>query len=251
MAKVQPAPGLGDPYKNPELFKWLDSLEGVPDWLGPAETDAEREGWSDWQRRGNRYFALAGATMPGVALALLIALAGRVLADLPTAALGLDKTPISPILVAILLGLLIRNAIGLPDVYEAGLQLALKKILRIGVALLGIRLSLYAAGSIGLMQLRPFVAKDVARRHGLRFGGRATLFDPGANVRLGTIFLSELIDRFGDPSHAIAAYNAGPTRVGRLLDRGRRPPQRFVNKVRAHYETLRERYSIEATGWGG
>jgi soluble lytic murein transglycosylase-like protein len=107
------------------------------------------------------------------------------------------------------------------------------------------------AGSIGLMQLRPFVAKDVARRHGLRFGGRATLFDPGANVRLGTIFLSELIDRFGDPSHAIAAYNAGPTRVGRLLDRGRRPPQRFVNKVRAHYETLRERYSIEATGWGG
>lgn len=107
------------------------------------------------------------------------------------------------------------------------------------------------AGSLGLMQLRPFVAKDVAKRHGLRFAGRGTLFDPGANVRLGTIFLSELIDRFGNPDHAIAAYNAGPTRVGRLLDRGHRPPQRFVNKVRAHYETLRERYSIEATGWGG
>jgi soluble lytic murein transglycosylase-like protein len=107
------------------------------------------------------------------------------------------------------------------------------------------------AGSIGLMQLRPFVAKDVAERHGLRFGGRATLFDPGTNVRLGTIFLSELIDRFGDPRHAIAAYNAGPTRVGRLLERGHRPPRRFVEKVRSHYEALQERYSIEATGWGG
>ena len=153
MAKVQPAEGLGDPYKNPELFEWLDSLEGVPDWLGPAETDAERAGWSDWQRAGNRYFALAGATMPGLALALLIAMAGRLLADLPTAALGFDKTPISPILAAILLGLLIRNAIGLPNVYEAGLQLALKRVLRFGVALLGIRLSLYAAGSIGLVAL--------------------------------------------------------------------------------------------------
>jgi uncharacterized integral membrane protein (TIGR00698 family) len=151
--KVRPAAGLSDPYKNPELFRWLDSLEGVPDWLGPAETDAERESWSPWQRRGNHVFGLVGTTMPGLALALLIALAGRLLADLPSAAFGFDKTPLSPILVAILLGLLLRNAIGLPDVYEAGLQLALKKVLRIGVALLGIRLSLATTGTIGLIAL--------------------------------------------------------------------------------------------------
>ena len=161
MAKVQPAHGLGDPYKNPELFEWLDSLEGVPDFLGPAETDAERAGWSDWQRGANHYFALIGVTMPGLALAFLIAMAGRVVADLPTAALGLEKTPVSPILAAIVLGLVIRNAIGLPTVYEAGLQLALKKVLRIGVALLGIRLSLYAAGSIGLVAL-PIVTVCIA-----------------------------------------------------------------------------------------
>jgi uncharacterized integral membrane protein (TIGR00698 family) len=153
LAKVQPAQGLGDPYKNPELFRWLDSLEGVPDWLGPAETDAERAGWSTWQRHGNHYFGLVGATMPGLALAFLIAMAGRVLADLPTGSLGLEKTPISPILAAIILGLVIRNAVGLPTVYEAGLQLALKKVLRVGVALLGIRLSIGAAGSIGLVAL--------------------------------------------------------------------------------------------------
>jgi uncharacterized integral membrane protein (TIGR00698 family) len=159
--KVRPTKGLGDPYSNPELFQWLDSLEGAPEWMGPGETEVEREGWAPWQRSGNRLFALAGATLPGLSLALLIALAGQLIAQLPAAALGLDKTPVSPILVAILLGLLVRNSIGLPSVYEAGLQLALKRVLRIGVALLGIRLSLAAAGTIGLVAL-PIVVCCIA-----------------------------------------------------------------------------------------
>jgi len=161
MDKVQPVAGLSDPYKNPELFRWLDSLEGVPDWLGPAETDAERESWSDWQRRGNHFFGILGTLMPGLLLAFGIAMAGRVLANLPNAVFGFDKTPVSPILVAILLGLFLRNAIGLPTVYEAGLQLALKKVLRVGVALLGIRLSLAATGAIGLVAL-PIVIVCIA-----------------------------------------------------------------------------------------
>ncbi|MBW2427208.1 MAG: putative sulfate exporter family transporter [Deltaproteobacteria bacterium] len=153
MDKVRPAQGLSDPYKNPELFRWLDSLEGAPDWLGPGETDTERVHWFPWQRRGNYYFELVGTTLPGLALALLVALIGGLVADLLGMVLGLEKTPVSPILVAILLGLLVRNAIGLPTVYEAGLQLALKKVLRVGVALLGIRLSLAATGTIGLVAL--------------------------------------------------------------------------------------------------
>lgn len=64
----------------------------------------------------------------------------------------------SPILVAILLGLAIRNGIGLPGVYEAGLRLCLRRLLRIGVALLGIRLSLADAGAIGLAALPVVVA---------------------------------------------------------------------------------------------
>ncbi|HIG72575.1 MAG: putative sulfate exporter family transporter [Myxococcales bacterium] len=161
MDRVQPAAGLSDPYKNPELFRWLDSLEGVPDWLGPAETDAERAGWSDWQRRGNHIFALVGTMVPGLVLAFTIAMAGRVLANLPNSAFGFENTPLSPILVSIILGLFIRNAIGLPTVYEAGLQLALKKVLRVGVALLGIRLSLAATGAIGLVAL-PIVTVCIA-----------------------------------------------------------------------------------------
>lgn len=153
MDPVRPAKGRGDPYANPELFEWLDSLEGASDLLGAGETRAEREGWSPWQRRANQLFASGGAMLPGLGLALLIAGAGGLIADFPSSLLGFSDTPISPILVAILLGLLVRNTIGLPAVFEPGLQLALKRILRVGVALLGIRLSLAAAGSLGLVAL--------------------------------------------------------------------------------------------------
>jgi uncharacterized integral membrane protein (TIGR00698 family) len=159
--QIRPAKGLTDPYANPELFSGLDSLEGVPDWLGPGETDLEREGWAPWQRTGNRIFALGGTSMPGLALALLIAMSGRLIAEIPDLAFGLDKTPVSPILVAILLGLLVRNTVGLPAIYEDGLQLALKRILRIGVALLGIRLSLAATGTLSLVAL-PIVITCIA-----------------------------------------------------------------------------------------
>nr|MBC8340943.1 putative sulfate exporter family transporter [Pseudomonadota bacterium] len=60
-------------------------------------------------------------------------------------------SPVSPILIAILGGLLVRNTIGVPAIYELGLELCLKRILRVGVALLGIRLSLLAAGATGLV----------------------------------------------------------------------------------------------------
>ena len=152
MPQVVVGASSGDPYKNPELFRWLGSMEGVPEWVDPSESPSELAGRAAWQLRGNRLFELAGTTLPGVALALGLAGIGALAADwLGSSLLGLEKTPLSPILIAILLGLVIRNSVGLPAVYEAGLQLCLKRVLRIGVALLGIRLSLAAAGAIGLV----------------------------------------------------------------------------------------------------
>lgn len=159
--QVRPAKGLGNPYENPALFDHLDSLEGVPDLLGPGETEAEREGWAAWQRAGNVRFEWLGELVPGLVLAGLVAAAGRALSDLSAPLFGLEKSPLSPILLAILLGLVIRNSIGLPMAYQAGLELALKKVLRVGIALLGIRLSLLAAGAIGLVAL-PIVVACIA-----------------------------------------------------------------------------------------
>jgi uncharacterized integral membrane protein (TIGR00698 family) len=147
-----------NPYENPALMRWIDSYEGVPDWTDPAETPAEREARSPLAARVYELFALTGVTLPGLALTAAIAFAATAGARaIGTSVLGFERSPVSPILVAILLGLAIRNAIGLPAVYEAGVRLGLKRVLRFGVALLGIQLSLAAAGAIGLVAV-PIVA---------------------------------------------------------------------------------------------
>jgi uncharacterized integral membrane protein (TIGR00698 family) len=174
----------GDPYKNPELFRWLGSMEGVPEWADPAETHQERASRAAWQRHAHRFFELAGTTLPGLTLAALLATAGTLLADwVGVTLMGFETTPVTPILLAILLGLAIRNTVGLPSVYEAGLQLALKRVLRLGVALLGLRLSVATVGSIGLLAV-PIVVVCV---------GAALLFSSwigrglGLPARLGTL----------------------------------------------------------------
>lgn len=181
--RVRPAGHLRNPYDNPALFEHLDSLEGVSDLLGPGETEAEREGWADWQRAGNERFAALGLWIPGLALAAVVALAGDWLAEGMAGLLALEKTPVSPILMAILLGLAIRNAVGLPSTYEPGLQLALKRILRVGVALLGIRLSLTSLGAIGLVALPVVVACIVSALFLVTRIGRAVGLPP----RLATL----------------------------------------------------------------
>jgi soluble lytic murein transglycosylase len=75
------------------------------------------------------------------------------------------------------------------------------------------------AGAIGLMQLLPGTAAQIARRDGLAAGG-AGLRDPGQNIALGTAYLALLRHRFGDCTPlAIAAYNAGPGNVAAWLSR--------------------------------
>ncbi len=70
------------------------------------------------------------------------------------------------------------------------------------------------AGAVGLMQLRPFVAQDVAERNDLLWSGEISLVEPKHNVRLGVLYYRELVDRFqGDERLALIAYNRGPTRL--------------------------------------
>ena len=106
-------------------------------------------------------------------------------------------------------------------------------------------------GSLGLMQVRPFVGRDVAARHGLPWAGDETLFEPAHNVRIGTLYLAELMEMFGDPEVALAAYNMGPYRVRRILRRGGAPTLQFADRVFGHYDGLVERYGSGGTAWGG
>ncbi|MFZ0821801.1 MAG: transglycosylase SLT domain-containing protein [Candidatus Acidiferrales bacterium] len=68
------------------------------------------------------------------------------------------------------------------------------------------------AGAVGLMQVLPKTAPQLARRLRVSYT-RARLFDPDYNLQLGTLYLSDLLGQFGSPEAALAAYNAGEDRV--------------------------------------
>lgn len=105
----------------------------------------------------------APAPIPGLALAAALALAGTALARwVGTDLLGYARSPLSPVLVTVLLGVAIRNGVGLAPAFEPGLRLCVKRILRVSVALLGIRLSLAAAGATGVAALPVVLATITA-----------------------------------------------------------------------------------------
>ena len=75
------------------------------------------------------------------------------------------------------------------------------------------------SGALGLMQLMPGTARDVAGRLGVPYIQDKLTRDPAYNVNLGTQYLSEMLQRFGGSYElALAAYNAGPSRVARWLE---------------------------------
>jgi soluble lytic murein transglycosylase-like protein len=82
-------------------------------------------------------------------------------------------------------------------------------------------------GAQGLMQLMPATAQDL---------GVEDAFRAEDNVWGGTRYLREMIDRYGDWRHALAAYNAGP---GAVEQYGGIPPypetEEYVERVLHYY----------------
>ena len=64
--------------------------------------------------------------------------------------LGFDKSPISPVMLAILFGLIISAVVPLPASLKPGLSFAVRKVLRLGIILLGIRLTIFDVFRLGL-----------------------------------------------------------------------------------------------------
>ena len=74
------------------------------------------------------------------------------------------------------------------------------------------------ANAIGLMQLLPVTAAQLAHHDGLPWAGADSLVDPGVNIQFGTRYLAHLADRFGGQWLASAAYDAGPQILQHWLD---------------------------------
>ena len=128
------------------------------------------------------------AVLPGIVAAIVVMVAGVWLADVIGRAVlslqGLEgSSPISGVSVAILLGLIARNTLHLPPALTPGLKFCVTTVLRLGIVLVGIRLSAFDVFRLGVAGL-PVVLAAVAT--GLVF---VTWFNRrlGLPPRLGTL----------------------------------------------------------------
>lgn len=100
--------------------------------------------------------------------------------------------------------------------------------------------ALSPVGAVGLMQLMPKTANRVAQKFGLPGVEKEALKVGDTNIRLGTLYLQQLLDQFEDDMvHAVAAYNAGPQAVHGWISRfGNSETDEFVELI-SYRETRR------------
>jgi len=107
--------------------------------------------------------------LPGVALAAIIMVVALPVADLLGAWVlrlqGIDPSgkasPLSGVLVAIVIGMVVSNLIKLPESFKAGIGFSTTKLLRLGIILVGIKLSLLDVLKLGIWGI-PVVALAIA-----------------------------------------------------------------------------------------
>jgi uncharacterized integral membrane protein (TIGR00698 family) len=92
--------------------------------------------------------------IPGLVVVFVLAWLSKWLSEfLGVSILGYEKSPISPVMLALLLGLVLGAILTIPRVFTPGFRFAVRKILRLGIILLGIRLTIFDVfklGSIGV-----------------------------------------------------------------------------------------------------
>ena len=88
------------------------------------------------------------------------------------------------------------------------------------------------ANAHGLMQVMPSTGRSLARKLGVRPFSTKRLTEAEVNVRLGTQFFADSIRKFGGVHFALAAYNAGDSRVAAWQrERPGMPQDEFIDDI--------------------
>ena len=113
---------------------------------GKGSEKPERSAWEE---------ALLGCSLreaprlvPGVVLAMALVVFAILITNSINQLLGF-RSLVSHIMMAIIVGLLVANTVGVPRACQPGARFCLGKLLRLGIILMGIRLSVFAAARIG------------------------------------------------------------------------------------------------------
>ncbi len=129
--------------------------------------------------------------VPGALLCLIVTAAGawlsqplgRAVLTLQGANANNGKSPVSAVVLAILIGVLLCNLFKLPQALAPGLDFCVKKVLRLGIILIGLKLSLLEVAKLGLAGVPVVLAAIVTGLLTIRwFNSRL-----GLPPRLGTL----------------------------------------------------------------
>lgn len=93
-------------------------------------------------------------------------------------------------------------------------------------------------GAEGLLQVMPFVAREIADELEMDFEG-AGLRDVETNVKIGSHYLGKLVQRYGNLTMALEAYNLGPAKLNALIEEGRLM-KRFTRKTLKEMDRLKK-----------
>jgi soluble lytic murein transglycosylase len=108
------------------------------------------------------------------------------------------------------------------------------------------------------MQFIPETATAVATRMGMGEMSPDRMYQPEVSIRLGANYWAELLEEFGSPEMALAAYNGGPENVRRwsaktrstdpvvfLSDIGFTQTKDYVSRIFGLYARYRHLQDIE------
>ena len=88
----------------------------------------------------------------GILLTTFVAIIGTFLSSfIGKTILGFDKSPLSPVLLAIVVGIVISNTFSISNKYKDGIDFIIGYILKLGIILLGIGISFFELVNIGLI----------------------------------------------------------------------------------------------------
>ncbi len=102
---------------------------------------------------------LAKVILPGLVFTAAVAASAIVIAD--QVAINEEKV-ISEVIIAILIGLLIKALIKMPAVFAPGVEFSFKKIIKVAIILMGLNFSIAAVFSTGLSVLAVIIASIIA-----------------------------------------------------------------------------------------
>ena len=109
------------------------------------------------------------------------------------------------------------------------------------------------AGARGIMQILPYVAKSLVQKIGLHQLSHSKSFrpefldDPVLNIKLGVYYLHDLKKSFRNLTHALTAYNMGPTETKNRLENDLEIPEEYSTLVLAAYRQYKSGKTKQTT----